>query len=184
MTETDKIESLLRDLAGSFIAHPESLRIGRQTSQDGLSVYFGMSCHPQDEAKLVGRSGCHVDSLDYLVAELGRVRGQTWTFRLITPKSANGSKFEPAKETLSYDPEPAAALLRRLMANLNVPCTVSVGPGEGPRDRLSFVLTITVADEWLYSALMTPPLIEVIGTLWRAIGKFNGVRFQINVAKV
>lgn len=193
MTEIDKIESLLRDLAGSFIEFPKDLQITTQLSDDGKSRLLVMKGNPKDESKLVGKNGCHIRALNFIVITLGWSRGEVWTFRLVT-ESTHPNPFQKRKYALKFDPKPHCDLLRRLMVAYQIPCTVSVGPGNGERDMLSYEFTITVvAGEFdFYGALTKPPLaaygektiLNSIDTIFRGIALFNGVRFQVAVAKV
>ena len=67
---------------------------------------------------------------------------------------------------------------------------VDVGPGAGPRSALTFVFAITVQDSSDYNALTVSPaeprndetIIGALGTLFRAIAKKNGVRYELAIS--
>jgi predicted RNA-binding protein YlqC (UPF0109 family) len=188
---TQKTLTLIRDLAAGFVEYPEALRVEAQEAE-GTTAYFMLKGHDEDESKLVGKQGCHVDALAFLISAIGIVNGWVYTFRLITAKRMMGQPENGPRDAIAYDPEPARILLARILEALSlVGATVTVGPGAGARDCLSFTFAIRVKDEYQFSILtmrheiirserpLSMALIEAIGTLFRAIARKDGARFRI-----
>ena len=190
---TEQTLTLIRDLAAGFVDHPEALRVEAQEAEPD-SAYFMLKGHAEDVAKLVGKDGTHVDALTFLVSALGIVNGQVYTFRLLTEKRAGTTSDAEPRHAMAYDPAHVQMLLVRIMATLNLEgYAVTVGPGTGPRDCLTFTFDIRVKDSFDYSILtlaheitradrtLKMALISALGTLFRAIARRNGVRFHLNV---
>lgn len=202
MTETQQLSDLLRDLAGALVDKPEAIRVATQAALDGTS-YWAVKGDPEDESKLVGRDGSHVNALRLVVQEIGRANGKVYTFRLITDNDARARPPGNPRDVLEYDPRPARDLLCRILAELELAeFAVEVGPGAGPRNSLRFDFAVRVKEAADYSELLKPrrlvlregsaraeevavemPIVDALGTLFRAIAKRAGVRFQINVVK-
>lgn len=188
MTDNQKTEQLLRDLAASLVEHPEALRVAHQIAEDG-SIYWAMKGHDDDEPKLVGQRGSHVDAITLLVSQIGKANGKPYTFRLITINAPIDRPKAPPRDVIDYDPAPAKNLLVRILESLEIGAfAVSVGPGPGARNSLTFVFTIGVNDISDFMTLTYRPdpkadeTIEgALGTLYRAIAKKDGVRFFIKV---
>lgn len=180
---SEKIRDLIRDLATAYIDNPEALRIEYQRAETA-DVYWMMSGHPEDEGKLVGAGGCHVDALERIIAQIGRSAGVTYTFRLLT-RAPSQERVAAPRDVMEYDPGRARELLARLLEATGVHATVSVGPGRGPRGSLSFTFAIHADDAADYARLVCidgargSTLVAAFGTLFRAIGKKDGVRFLV-----
>ena len=141
-----------------------------------------------DEGKMIGNAGSHVDALESLIYAFGNAAGEIWTFRLLTKNAPKPAPREH-NDAIEHDPEPQRALLSRVMeALLIAPAKIAVTPGTGPRRSLTFVFTIHVQKPADYRMLTVPedefsdPLIASIGTLFRAAARKMGVRYQVNVS--
>lgn len=193
-TTTDhvaKATELVRDLAAQLVDRPEALLVGSQVADDG-AAYIAMKCAPEDEGKLVGQDGAHVDSLRFLVERFGAARGRIWSLRFITQRTpdAGRPRSRPAVEfgAVAFNPEPARALIQRIVESLGCSApAVEVGPGSGPRDALTFFYVVRVSNpgrllapmNWERREGITPAI--AIGTIFRGIFKRAGVRFEVEV---
>jgi predicted RNA-binding protein YlqC (UPF0109 family) len=183
-----RIETLLRDLICSFLQKPEELKIIHQAAKDG-SVYWAVKGASCDEGKLIGKGGCHADALEFLVEEIGRMRGQTFTFRLVTVNQDWNSVAPEYRNAVEFDAEPFRKLLVRLLEELQIASpTVRVGPGSGSRQILTFLFEIEAAPSD-FTFLTVPhsgnedrqTIIASIGTIFRAAARHTGVRFDVTV---
>lgn len=197
-TSRHPTEQLLHDLACAFVEHPDRIEVASQPSLDG-AVYFALKGHPGDEGRLVGTGGCHVDALTFLVALLGQADGAIYTFRLITRQEPRQNTPLEPRHVVGFDPRPTLKLLARILMGLGFAnAIVEAGPGVGARQSLSFNFTIKLESLADYDRLLRetkvvifPPTadkpekaitmrpIEALGTLFRAIAKRLGVRFNL-----
>lgn len=193
-------ENLIHDLAAAFVDKPEALLTSSQVALDG-AIYFSLKGHPIDEGRLVGTKGCHVDALTFLLVLVGQAQDERFTFRLITRQEPRQNKPLDDRHVVSYDPERIRQLLARILDELGFDnCAVSVGPWAGAQHSLSFSFTIKPESSADYELLMkeikavifpatevyaeksmTLRIVEVLGTIFRAIAKKDGVRFSIVV---
>ena len=194
-TETAQTKALLLELIGAFISFPESLRIVAQESETG-DVYWIVKGEPEDDPKLIGRGGEHVQALTLIVREIGLALGKIYTLRLLTESAPRDREPQPFKDTLEYNPLPARTLLERVIESLNVgKFAVAVGPGAGPRTSLSYVFAVRfeeVADSLALTRGLGMKFGErevfttleyAIGVIFRAIAKQAGVRFHLVIEK-
>lgn len=186
---TDTTQAILRDLVAAFTFHPEAIEIDSQVAAG--SVYWMLRGHPDDEPVLIGKQGGHVRALTFLIQEIGKARGETHTFRLMTEHKPRARPPMEQRSAMRFDPEPARELLVRVLQELAIgDFLVEVGPGVGERRALMFEFTITVRDQRDANVLLAHhvdednanSLVETLGTLFRAIAKKNGVRFEVKVA--
>lgn len=183
----EQVSELIRELAGLYVGSPEELGIRHQAGKEG-SVYFVMQGRPEDDSRLVGYMGCHVKALTFLIEQVGKAQGKIFTFRLLTTENGPRPNYKP-RDVLDYDPLPARDILRRWLDALGVKdFSVAVNSPDGPRRSLAFDFDITIKDFARAHSLTIPNAKEelftigALGTLFRAIGKQNGIRFQINLA--
>lgn len=187
--DTKRTETILRDLIASFTTHPEAVQIDAQLAPG--SAYWMVKGHPEDEPILVGKQGSHVRALAFLVYSFGAARKEHHTFRLITEQAPRVRPPMQQLAAMRHKPEPARLLLVRLLEELYIGSfRVEVGPGTGPRSALTFVFAITVQDSRDYNALTVSAaeprtdetIIGALGTLFRAIAKKNGVRYELAIS--
>lgn len=166
---------LIVDLVGRYVDRPADLRCEFQTTEKG-DVYWMMKGHEADEGKLVGIAGCHVKALERLIVRVGAEQRKTYTFRLLTIGEPLRRPKQAPRDVIEYDPRPARDLLCRLLDALAVQrFTVEVGPGSDPRRSLTFVFTVKTA------SYIDAETLDALGTLYRAIAKRDGIRFQISL---
>jgi predicted RNA-binding protein YlqC (UPF0109 family) len=185
-TVSNPTEELLRDLVSRFVDHPDALEIAHQVAEG--STYFVLKPHLEDEGRLIGSSGSHVRALSFFVASLGRAHRTKYTFRLLTAGEPQTRRREEL-DVLKHDPEPSFLLLERILDAFRVEdYDVGVSPGSGERDSLTFVFAVKVSVAW-YDFFTVPgrdnpmTIAAALGTLFRAIAKKAGVRYQINFEK-
>ena len=187
MKPPQEIATLIQDLARMYVGKPDQLAVKFQESGDGSSVYFMMRGSQEDDSRLIGRDGSHVDALTYLIQKIGEAEERIYTFRLLTAPERSDPWFPP-KDADEYDPTPAKDMLLRILNALKAAdvITVTVGPGAGPRTSLSFNFDVKIPDRKAAEALTASTggvsTVGAIGTLFRAIAKQAGVRFQIRLA--
>jgi predicted RNA-binding protein YlqC (UPF0109 family) len=182
---------LVRELAGFYVGSPENVGVRFQEAKDG-SVYFAMRGSPEDDSRLVGRAGCHVNALTFLIERAGAAQSRAFTFRLITHPDGASPMYGP-RDVLDYDPRPARDLLCRWLSALGVEdFSVEIDSGAGPRRSLFFNFDVKIrdrakAESLTHSAPHVPGDLSVVGalgTIFRAIAKQSGVRFQIRLVDV
>lgn len=190
---TQATSDLINELVKSFVEHPEAIKIAAQESDDGLACYWMMKGHPADESILVGFSGSHVDALTFLISEVGAANRESYTFRLLTEKSGEPHASLAPRDVMDYNPARVVGLLSKILKALDIGTfTVRTSAGTGQRRSLTFAFTIEVQDIAAYGVLTDgKPLYPngpedytvegSLGTLLRAIGKHDGVRFNVSV---
>lgn len=180
------LQCLIQNLTRLYVGKPEEITVRVQEASDGSAAYFALRGSPGDDSRLVGRDGCHVNALMFLVSQVGVEAGKVYTFRLFTSET-HEEPWRGPKRLLDYDPSPACSVLQEWLEALGLEdFTVEVGPGEGPRTELSYTFQIKIQDKTLATALTLKgdkgiSVIGAIGTLIRAIGKQNGVKLQLDI---
>lgn len=181
-----EVAELIRALARSYVGKPDLVEVKFQEATDGGAAYFILRGAPDDDSRLVGRSGCHVNALTYLVDQVGRAQGKVFTFRLIT-KPDGHTPWYPPQAALEYEPTAAKELLARWLSALGLSeFDLAVTAGDGPRRSLFFNFDVSVENRSEAEALFAATegeasIVGSLGTLWRAISKQAGVRFQIRL---
>lgn len=180
------LAELVRDLARLYVGTPASIEVKFQQAADG-PVYFAMKGDRTDDSRLVGREGCHVDALAYLIEAIGKRESRVFTFRLITDPD-RAEPWQGPRDALEYDPRPAREVLCRWLEALGVEkFSVEVGPGDGARTSLSYNFNVKIPDREKAESLTKSTegdlsIVGALGTLFRAVSKQAGVRFQIRLA--
>ena len=180
----------IRKLVKSFIDHPHNLMI--ETKEHPGIVYWTMQFHADDHSKAVGKRGAHYDALKLLITEIGRTHDIQYILRRYrepepAPRTENMRRGCPEE----YDPQPASALLTSILEQLNIGqfnIQVTSTPGQHP---LEYTFVIHTREQQDYNTLTVPreenalpmTLVGAMGTLFRAYGNRNGVKFSIEVAR-
>jgi predicted RNA-binding protein YlqC (UPF0109 family) len=191
MTDLARTKQLLRDLVAAFTIHPEAIQI--DATPGGQWVMKG--ARHEDEPVLVGKHGSHVRALSFLVRAIGEARGESYSLKLITTHEPR-DRVTKKKIAETHDPAPAAELLGRILAELSIgDYMVETEQGQTVDMLLAFNLTIRVRQFADYNALTVAPgstspvvvtsetLVGALGTLFRAIAKKIGVRYDLVVAR-
>ena len=189
-------EKLLRKLVLSFIDYPEELRIKtveiKSVGTTRPGVFFAMQVHQADFGKTLGKQASHIKALQYLMYELGESIGHD--YRLKLEESIKGERMAPwarNKPVSNVDVPSACAFLKSIVLSLfawpetGTGLTVIpryTGPSEITLDidpvTLEGYENLTVAyddDEFDQTS------IAALGTLFRAYGQKEGVRFRLQV---
>ncbi len=187
---TKNAHDLILRIAGAFVSHPDDLRLEHQSGDDG-SVYWVLRGNPEDEGKLVGNHGAHVDALRMIVTEFGRAARVAYTFRLVTERQFVKRQEEPRVDTAEFDPTSAETLLTEILCQCEIgDFAIRTKNGEGHKTTLAYDFHVVVANPTDYSALTiqrkfkhregeTMAIEGALGTLFRAMGKVSGVRFRV-----
>lgn len=182
-------KELLKELVGAYVNRPSEIALVANPSADG-SVYWAMQGASDDEGILIGAAGTHVNALKFLVEELGAANEGVWTFRLITEGRPRQRTTNGHRDGLMHDPKPARDLLSRLIAEfVEDEFAVEIAPPNGPVNNLSFTFKVRVRDAADYRRLTIPKtadgyaIVSALGTLFRAIAKKAGARYQIDVVQ-
>jgi predicted RNA-binding protein YlqC (UPF0109 family) len=192
MTDTNlqTAETLLRDLLVAIGCRPEAIEIANQLKPSG-ACYWVFRVHAEDEGKVLGQQGSHVKALTALMMAWGRADKTNYSLRFID-RAPPGTRERPQpEEPLTYDIAPAATLLERCLSNLDLTAfCVEAGPGNDTERMLTFTLKLKLMFASDYSALVRPgnpdgetTLIGALGTLFRAIGRKDGVKIEIALAE-
>ena len=181
------VARLLKELAGRYVYFPKDIKVEFQEAKDG-SCYFVMQGNPVDDPRLIGRQGDHVDALSCLVERVGKAFGRYYTFRLLSRRGQSATTT-PTIDALEYDARPDRDFLCEWLKVLGANgYSVDLTPGDGPRTKLTFNFNVTIPDRQLVVDFMmseakphSMSVINAIGTLYRAIAKQKGVKFQVNL---
>lgn len=200
--DASRTKALIRDLAASFTKHPEGIQLRIATAEElsikrlpptaVLWVMYG--ARQEDEAVLIGKLGSHVRALSFLVRSFGMARNETHLFELITVHAPRDRSAMIRNVARTHNPTPAVALLQRILAELSIGAFKVEAATAGTTEDPAFVLTINVREFVDYSALTVAPfqgassgaaetIVGALGTLFRAIAKKNGVRYDLVVAR-
>ena len=196
LTMTNReLKKLITDLVGAYIERPSELQVVEQETADGKAVYWAIRADPYDNGMVIGFGGGHVDALEFLVERMGEAAGKRFTFRAITDEAPGTISRREPRTALEYDPTAVLKLLERLIRAVGVNASCIVGPGngaeKGERNTLRYLFRIvptTTADSnrlvQVYGARdpetdRGPNIIGAIGTLFRAMAKRDGVRFNL-----
>ena len=189
---TKNAHDLILRIARAFVAHPDSLYLTRQEGEDGC-IYWALTCHPEDEPKLIGSHGSHAAALRFIVTQFGRADGVAWTFRAITPTNGFNNERAPQVVAEAYDPTEVKNMLMEILCQFEIGgFDVRVDADEGRRTLLAYRFVITLENPTDYAALTaerkfkhgegdTMSIKEALNTLYRAMAKVAGVRFKIVV---
>lgn len=182
---------LFRSLAALLVEKPGALRVACQEADDG-AAYFAIKGDPEDEGKLVGKGGSHAAAFRFLAERMGMSIGRPWNLKVITvrdPRMA-AARATPLVQfgAVEFDTGPIGKVLLSTLEQLGYQhCIISVGPGSGPRDALTFHFKISgdkieklaLLHRWEKRAGMSEE--EAITTLLRGIAKRAGVRVEIEI---
>jgi predicted RNA-binding protein YlqC (UPF0109 family) len=183
-TDTDTILALVR----SFIDHPTKLAL--EIKEHPGIAYWTMQFHASDHGLAVGKRGAHFDALKLLITEIGHTRDTQYVLRRYKePEPAARQENIRRGCPEEFDPAPAAELLTRVLEQLSIGqflVDVKQSQGEHP---LAFAFTIVTRSIEDYNTLTIPredntlpmTMVGALGTLFRAYGNRNGVRFAIEV---
>jgi len=179
---------LIRELIARFIDYQNHLAFSGEP-------YCVLQVHADDQRKVVGKAGTHIQALQHLLGEMGRANGRGYSLRLVEPEPAPIREQCRPVVTATYDVRRAQALIQAFVIALGCPQTIVAcdsRPFEGPVGALAYTFVFHVANEREYDRLTVPhptdaknrTLVASLGTLFRAIARKDGVDFDILVPRV
>lgn len=184
-TSTPIIESLLRDLAAAMVSKPDRVRVERRDPIEGETLWW-LSCAPEDLGKIIGRSRSHARAFEILLEAMGSAIGEAWLFKVERVEGPIRQE-PPVRRPRSHDPSEAHELLARILAQLPLGSPIIECDADSADD-LFFHFDVRVGrmGETRLKTLRDPQdsdtsLEAALGTLFRAIARKNGVRYQLNV---
>lgn len=195
--EITETETLLRELVSAFVDKPEAVRV---LICRGLNCWgYELKVHPEDESKAIGQRGSHVNSLALLVQEIGAKAGYRYLLSLQTLNGPQTRRNEPPRASGDFDPEPAIAVLGRVLAKI-VRHKFTISPLVGysyEESATELVLRLAFTNPEDGYAIRRPiPLLTTatngrdpllldvlgsLGTIARAIGRKSGVRLTLQL---
>lgn len=183
--QTEIVEALLLDLARAIAGQPDRVRVERRTPTPGETLWW-LSCAPEDQGRFIGRSGAHARAFDVVVGAMGEAVGEDWRFKL---DSVPGLAREalPVNRPDRHDPRGDEEMLARLLQQ--IPCGLVRAESKRNGDASSFTFDVHTSNAAAFFARRDPDdpesnLVGAVGTLFRAIARASGVRYQINVIPV
>lgn len=194
MTPTERSRTLLKALIESFTDHPDSLTIEAK-EMPGV-VYWKVQAHADDTPFIIGKKGAHVKALKFVMTELGSARGTAYRLEILDPVAQERSEPRPPPRPGQYDPAPAGAFLRWILAELfpsppTVKTVLAIETADRPVERPTFTFQMWPGDEEDYQRLTVPyeddlqaqTLVGALGTLFRAYSRKQGTEFRIEVVE-
>ncbi len=142
-----------------------------------------------------GKRGAHYDALKLLLTEIGRAHDIQYVLRRYKePDPAERQDNMHRTQPDYFDARPARDNLSKILEQLNIgqfQVTMTGGARPTPFAPLEFIFTITTRTTEDYNTLTVPrednalpmTMVGALGTLFRAYGNRNGVKFAIDVQK-
>lgn len=203
----DETEELIRDLLTRFVHHPEALTIERSRNADG-GHHYKVRGHQEDNGIIIGRGGSHFKAMQLLVT----LFAEHDSYQVDSDSEYMPPRAWAEKQLADYDPEPVCELLGRILDRLPVGeyelayALPALPPGE--KRMCVYSLKFDEADvgygakrsydymigqrESEYAKRHGPvttldtrstTVVGSIGTLFRAIGEKDGVKFLIKILR-
>lgn len=185
----DQATDLLRDLVAALCSKPEEARVDYIPGEGDLGA-FRVKVADCDTGRVFGRDFSHLFALKFIVQRMAARARARWSLSIADRAPGAGderSEYPPPPQ--AYDPEGARALLEDAV-NAVISDNASVAAGNGHKPH-NFVFTIRADTRDGAAELTTPfsvtgarePLSaqSALGTLWRAIGRQEGVTFRVEV---
>jgi predicted RNA-binding protein YlqC (UPF0109 family) len=185
-TATETISDLLRDLATAFIDHPEKLDVSFKEFPGACN--WSMRGHADDQPKLVGKRGAHIQALAFIVKALGLTNDSLYKLKLLEPEPDARRDASPPRLASDYDPRAMRDLLCRVLENLGIgEFKVEAVTSPGMPIAVLFNIHTRTAED--YTALTVAPevggltVVGALGTLFRAHANKVGVRINLEVLR-
>lgn len=189
MHETTILHDTIRGLVSEFVTHPDNIELTTQHASD--ACLWLLKGHPDDEPKLIGRQGAHINALRFLVSQFGRARNEVHTLRLVTVREPGDRPRATTKAAMTWDPAKHRELLTDVLSELPIDLfQVTVDPGAGARELLTFSFRILVRSESDHTTLTAAArignettILAALQTLFRAIACEHGIRYELSVGR-
>lgn len=144
-----------------------------------------------DTGKVIGKSGVHLRALQLVVELMGKVPGEEWRAKPEDPVGVERSRRPDTETPLTHSALGDYALLMEILTALKI--NVAGKMGGTIKDGFTFTLTgqqvqhheaLLEAHEAIYERNQKEReplnLLGALGTIFRAIGRRQGVRYRID----
>lgn len=185
--EEEKAAAALERLVAALLDHPRKLEFDATRLPSRVNVRVRVDV--EDAGKVIGIKGAHVKALQLVAARLGDRLGQLWALRVDDPEEApRPGKKQDAPPAASFDPFVDVQLLSEVLAcliGLGFTCDYRRDPGSG--DAWTFVVVPAGFAEHETLVDKAPgseeTLVAALGTLFRAVGRRQGVGYKIELPR-
>ena len=186
MTATDRSAELLSRLLEGLLDDPRRLELDATPLPRRVNWRVKVSFN--DAGKLCGKGGEHIKSLIVLVRLLGERHGEQWILEVLDPDQGERVENLPIPDAPAHLPGESLRLLYELLAEiLTAPAVVKVTQTGGKP--LVFNFEIRPANVQDYELLVTAVPVQrteltpvaALGTLFRALGRQQGVSYRVEV---
>lgn len=178
--------AILERLILALVDHPQDAELEAITLPSRIN--WRLRVNINDAGKVIGKKGAHVIALKLLIAKMGDRLGQVWDLKVIDPeegrREVSAARLVPVSG--HHSPTADAAMLDDLLEAVTGNTYAIAANATGAAD---FTFTITPNDWPAHEALVDKAagteetLIAAIGTLYRAVGRRQGVGYAVEVAK-
>lgn len=171
----------LQDLIRALASEPD--RIDLEVAVLPRRLNFFVRPPINDAGKLIGKQGTHVAALSVVAAAMGDRFDAEWTFHVREPEDgARRPRVTPPADPARHDPTADLDLLRRVLEACGGP-GYEVGAEPEGDAAWAFVVRSETHAEHEVLAGQRPPngetLVSALGTLFRAVGRRQGVAYRI-----
>ncbi len=149
-------------------------------------INWTLSVNIDDAGKVIGIKGAHARALQHLTGRMGDRFGQVWTLRILDPEEGpRGERRANTPPPVHFSPAADLNLLGTVLtAATGCVYTIDHRADGGA----AWILRVTPADWAAQEALVDKQaadgeaLIAVLGTLFRAVGRRQGVGYRVETA--
>jgi len=192
MTSLETTHALLEDLLLSLVDKEGALTLRANEHTGRIDWTVGVDIN--DITKIIGKGGAHMRAIRLIVDLMGRAKNpvEIWNFEHDEPEEGLRHRREDMEQPNFHDPEDDTILLSEILSAIGVDCSVAVSGAIAG----GFDFSIRPHSQAANQALLEPHeaiykrwqkereplnLAAALGTLWRAVGKKNGVRYRVSV---
>lgn len=182
-----ELTELLRRLLEACVVHPNDLSVEYYAMRN--RVDWKIRANVNDQGRLVGKRGAHIQAVQFLMRELGVRDGNKYVVTLESDgvgerKLGDEDYFAPSiQKTNAMTIELLAAVLKEFLdEDAKIEIFNRIAEGDGVLFRIN---PVRMQD---YEALVSPPdgrsnqtLLTELGTLFRAIGRGWGINLSLEV---
>lgn len=183
--QTTRSHNLLLRLLESLVDNPREIDLA--VDDQAHSVNWTVKVAVDDRGTVIGKNASHAKAIQFLMALVGMRAGERYRIKIDVPRDLVRAKDRPRRTATAYNPEDAIALLDELLRLLDgweakVVCDETRDAGE-----LSYLFTIISMGMSNDLTIPCDPIgngnastaLAAIGTLWRAYGQREGVKFIV-----
>lgn len=173
---------LLETAIRGIVILQDDLRIFKEKS--GTRLDWILQPHARDFGAIIGARGSHLGALRLIAQKLGEEVSEHW--RIESPDDGGrGPQFfkrVPVPEPDSHDSRPDERFLLELLEGMKIPALVQSGAATPS----GFLFKIKPNTREAQAALLDPDpedrsdnLLAALGTIFRAMGRRQGVRYEV-----